>query len=140
MAYNIGARVIATVSTDEKAKLAHDAGADDVILYTQSDFEADTKRLTGGKGVDVVYDSWARRPSRRGSYLRPRGMMALFGGSSGAMLRSHHSRRKREHTYLNEATNTTTLPIASPDRHAPIRQHGLLADHQCADESGFGGT
>ena len=57
MAHNIGARVIATVSTDEKAKLAREAGADEVILYTQSDFEVETKRLTGGKGVDVVYDS-----------------------------------------------------------------------------------
>ncbi|MGD0271897.1 MAG: quinone oxidoreductase, partial [Candidatus Sulfotelmatobacter sp.] len=57
MAHNIGARVIATVSTDEKAKLAREAGADEVILYTQADFEVETKRLTGGKGVDVVYDS-----------------------------------------------------------------------------------
>ena len=50
MAHNIGARVIATVSTDEKAKLAREAGADEVILYTQSDFEAETKRLTGRQG------------------------------------------------------------------------------------------
>ncbi len=86
MAHNIGARVIATVSTDEKAKLAHDAGADDVILYTQSDFEADTKRLTGGKGVDVVYDSVGKTTFEKGlNILRPRGMMALFGGSSGAV-------------------------------------------------------
>ena len=86
MAHNIGARVIATVSTDEKAKLAHDAGADDVILYTQSDFEAETKRLTGGKGVDVVYDSVGKTTFEKGlNVLRPRGMMALFGGSSGAV-------------------------------------------------------
>ncbi len=51
MAHNIGARVIGTVSTEEKAKLAREAGADDVILYTQTDFEAETKRLTDGKGV-----------------------------------------------------------------------------------------
>src|SRR5580658_4780044 len=57
MAHNIGARVIATVSTEEKAALARGAGADEVILYTQADFEAESKRLTGGKGVDVVYDS-----------------------------------------------------------------------------------
>jgi NADPH2:quinone reductase len=57
MAHNIGARVIATVSTDEKAKLAREAGADEIIFYTKSDFEADTKQLAGGKGVDVVYDS-----------------------------------------------------------------------------------
>jgi len=56
MAHNIGARVIATVSTEEKAKLARAAGADEVILYTQADFEVETKRLTGGKGVDVVME------------------------------------------------------------------------------------
>jgi len=84
MAHHIGARVIATVSTDEKAKLARQAGADDVILYTQSDFEAETKRLTGGKGVDVVYDSVGKTTFEKGlNVLRPRGFMVLFGGSSG---------------------------------------------------------
>src|SRR5208337_3345795 len=57
MAHQIGARVIATVSTEEKAALARNAGADDVILYTQTDFESETRRLTANKGVDVVYDS-----------------------------------------------------------------------------------
>ena len=86
MAHNIGARVIATVSTDEKAALARGAGADDVILYTQSDFEAETKKLTGGKGVDVVYDSVGKTTFEKGlNVLRPRGMMVLFGGSSGAV-------------------------------------------------------
>jgi NADPH:quinone reductase len=86
MAKNIGARVLATVSTDEKAKLARDAGADEIILYTQSDFETETKRLTGGKGVDVVYDSVGKTTFEKGlNVLRPRGMMALFGGSSGAV-------------------------------------------------------
>jgi NADPH2:quinone reductase len=86
MAHNIGARVIATVSTDEKAKLAREAGADEVILYTQADFEAETKRLTGGKGVDVVYDSVGKTTFEKGlNVLRPRGMMVLFGGSSGAV-------------------------------------------------------
>jgi len=86
MAHNIGARVIATVSTDQKAKLAREAGADDVILYTQSDFEAETRRLTGGKGVDVVYDSVGKTTFEKGlNVLRPRGMMVLFGGSSGAV-------------------------------------------------------
>jgi NADPH2:quinone reductase len=84
MAHNIGARVIATVSTEEKAKLARDAGAHEVILYTQSDFEVETKRLTGGKGVDVVYDSVGKTTFDKGlNVLRPRGMMVLFGGSSG---------------------------------------------------------
>jgi NADPH2:quinone reductase len=86
MAHNIGARVIGTVSTEEKAKLARAAGADDVILYTQSDFETETKRLTGGKGVDVVYDSVGKTTFDKGlNLLRPRGMMALYGGSSGAV-------------------------------------------------------
>jgi NADPH2:quinone reductase len=85
MAHNIGAHVIATVSTEEKAKLAREAGADEIILYTQSDFEAETKRLTGGKGVDVVYDSVGKTTFEKGlNVLRPRGMMVLFGGSSGA--------------------------------------------------------
>jgi NADPH:quinone reductase len=86
MAHNIGARVIATVSTEEKAKLARGAGAHEVILYTQVDFEAETKRLTGGKGVDVIYDSVGKTTFEKGlNLLRPRGMMALFGGSSGAV-------------------------------------------------------
>jgi len=86
IAHNIGARVIATVSTDEKAKLAREAGADEIILYTQQDFEAETKRLTGGKGVDVVYDSVGKTTFEKGlNILRPRGMMVLFGGSSGAV-------------------------------------------------------
>ena len=85
MAHAIGARVIATVSTDEKAKLAREAGADEIILYTHSDFEAETKRLTGGKGVDVVYDSVGKTTFEKGlNILRPRGMMVLYGGSSGA--------------------------------------------------------
>jgi NADPH:quinone reductase len=86
MAHKIGGRVIATVSTDEKAKLAREAGADDIILYTQSDFEAETRRLTGGKGVDVVYDSVGKTTFEKGlNILRARGMMVLFGGSSGAV-------------------------------------------------------
>jgi NADPH2:quinone reductase len=85
MAHNIGARVIATVSTEEKAKLAREAGADEVIFYTQTDFEAETKKLTGGKGVDVVYDSVGKTTFEKGlNILRPRGMMVLYGGSSGA--------------------------------------------------------
>jgi NADPH2:quinone reductase len=84
MAHNIGARVIATVSTEEKAEIAREAGADEVILYNKIDFETETKRLTGGKGVDVVYDGVGKTTFEKGlNVLRPRGMMALFGGSSG---------------------------------------------------------
>jgi NADPH:quinone reductase len=86
MAHNIGARVIGTVSTEEKAKLAREAGADEIILYTQTDFETETRRLTEGKGVDVVYDSVGKTTFEKGlNVLRPRGMMVLFGGSSGAV-------------------------------------------------------
>ena len=86
MAHNLGARVIGTVSTEEKAKLAREAGADEVILYTKSDFEAETKNLTGGRGLDVVYDSVGKTTFDKGlNVLRPRGMMVLYGGSSGAV-------------------------------------------------------
>jgi len=86
MAHNIGAHVIATVSTEEKAALAREAGADEVILYLQADFEAETKKITAGKGVDVVYDSVGKTTFDKGlNVLRPRGMMVLFGGSSGAV-------------------------------------------------------
>jgi len=86
MAHNIGARVLATVSTEEKAKLAREAGADEIIFYTKSDFEAETKRLTNGQGVHVVYDSVGKTTFEKGlNVLRPRGFMVLFGGSSGAV-------------------------------------------------------
>lgn len=79
-----GARVIGTVSSKEKATLARELGADDVILYTEIDFEAEVKRLTEGKGVDVVYDSVGVDTFDKGlNCLRPRGYMVLFGQSSG---------------------------------------------------------
>jgi len=79
-----GARVIGTVSTPEKAALAREAGAADVILYTTQDAVAEVKRLTDGRGVDVVYDSVGRDTFEKSLLcLRPRGMLALFGQSSG---------------------------------------------------------
>ena len=84
MAKTLGARVFGTVSTPEKAQLAKEAGADEVILYTQTDFEAEVKRLTDGQGVDVVYDSVAKTTFDKSlNCLRPRGYLALFGQSSG---------------------------------------------------------
>jgi NADPH:quinone reductase len=84
MSKNIGARVIATVSTEEKAKLARDAGADDVIFYTKQDFEVETKRLTDGKGVHVIYDGVGKTTFDQDlNVLRPRGYLVLFGASSG---------------------------------------------------------
>lgn len=79
-----GARVIGTVSTEAKAALAWEAGAHEVILYTQQDFAVETRRLTDGAGVDVVYDSVGRTTFEKGlDCLAPRGMMVLFGQSSG---------------------------------------------------------
>jgi NADPH2:quinone reductase len=84
MAKNIGARVIATVGTEEKARLAREAGADDVILYAWQDFEAETKRLTDGKGVHVIYDGVGKTTFDKDlNILRPRGYLALFGAASG---------------------------------------------------------
>lgn len=79
-----GAFVIGTVSTDEKAALARDAGANETIVYTRQDFVAEVKRITGGVGVQVVYDSVGATTFLKGfDCLAPRGMMALFGQSSG---------------------------------------------------------
>jgi NADPH2:quinone reductase len=79
-----GARVIGTVSTEDKAKLAREAGADEVILYTQQDFETEVKRITSGKGLQVVYDAVGKTTFDKGfNCLVPRGMMVLYGQSSG---------------------------------------------------------
>jgi NADPH2:quinone reductase len=79
-----GARVIGTTSNDAKAALAREAGADEVILYTKQDFEAEVKRLTDGRGVQVVYDGVGRDTFDKGlNCLVVRGLMALFGQSSG---------------------------------------------------------
>jgi NADPH2:quinone reductase len=84
MAKRAGARVIGTVSTEAKAKLAREAGAGEVILYSQHDFEAEVKRLTGGKGLQVVYDSVGKDTFDKSlSCLAPRGYMVLYGQSSG---------------------------------------------------------
>jgi NADPH2:quinone reductase len=86
MAKRLGARVFATVSTDEKAALARAAGADEAILYTRDDFAAKVRELTNGAGIPVVYDS-VGKTTFDGSLacLRPRGTLVLFGGSSGAV-------------------------------------------------------
>ena len=86
MAKMRGARVFGTVSTEEKAAIARQAGIDEVIRYTEQDFEAEVKRLTNGKGCDVVYDSVGVTTFLKSlNCLRPRGMMALFGQSGGAV-------------------------------------------------------
>ena len=86
MAKKLGARVIATAGSAEKAQLARDAGADECIVYTEADFETETRRLTDGKGVHVVYDGVGKATFDKGlNVLRPRGYMVLFGGASGAV-------------------------------------------------------
>jgi NADPH2:quinone reductase len=84
MAKRRGARVIGTAGSEAKAALGRAAGADEVILYRQEDFAAETRRLTGGRGVDVVYDSVGRDTFDKSlDCLRPRGMLVLYGQSSG---------------------------------------------------------
>lgn len=84
LAKRLGATVIGTVSTEEKAQLARQAGADHVILYTEQDFEKETRRLTGDRGVDVVYDSVGQTTFDKSlNLIRPRGYLVLFGQSSG---------------------------------------------------------
>src|ERR1035438_9595689 len=84
MAKMLGARVFGTVSTQAKAEIARSHGADEIILYTEQDFEAEVKRLTAGRGVDVVYDSVGKTTFDKSlNSLRPRGLLALFGQSSG---------------------------------------------------------
>lgn len=86
MAKKIGARVIATAGTHEKAQLARDAGADECIVYTEADFETETQRLTDGLGVHVVYDGVGKATFDKDlNVLRPRGYLVLFGGSSGGV-------------------------------------------------------
>ncbi len=84
MAKRAGARVIATVSTEEKAALARQAGADETVVYTQRDFEGETLRMTDNQGVNVVYDSVAKTTFDKGlNCLKHRGYMVLYGQSSG---------------------------------------------------------
>jgi len=84
MARAIGARVIGTASSEEKAWLAREAGADEVIVFTRQDFESEVKRLTDGKGVDVVYDGVGKATFEKNlNVMRLRGMLVLYGMSSG---------------------------------------------------------
>lgn len=84
MARNIGARVIGTAGSEDKANLAREAGADEVILYDRQDFEAETKRITEGKGVHVIYDGVGKSTFDKDlNILRPRGYLILFGAASG---------------------------------------------------------
>lgn len=84
LAHAVGARVIGTVSSEEKSRLAREAGADEVIVFTTQDFEAEVKRITGGKGVDVVYDGVGKATFEKNlNVMKMRGMLVLYGMSSG---------------------------------------------------------
>ena len=86
MAKTLAARVFTTVSTEEKAELARNAGADEIIFYTREDFAAKVKQLTSGRGLPVVYDSVGKSTFEQSlQCLRPRGLLVLFGGASGAV-------------------------------------------------------
>ena len=116
MAKMLGARVFGTVSTEEKAQIAREHGADETILYTQQDFEAEVKRLTGGRGVDVVYDSVGKTTFDKSlNCLRPRGLHGAVRAIErpGAAFRSEHSQRQR---------------IAVPDAAQPGRTMSLTRE------------
>jgi len=84
LAHAVGARVIGTASSDEKALLAREAGADEVIVYTREDFESEVKRLTAGKGVEVVYDGVGKATFEKNlNVMKLRGLLVLYGMSSG---------------------------------------------------------
>jgi NADPH:quinone reductase len=86
LAHAVGARVIGTASSDDKAQLAREAGADEVIVFTRQDFETEVKRLTNGKGVDVVYDGVGKATFEKNlNVMRLRGMLVIYGMSSGAV-------------------------------------------------------
>jgi len=108
----IGARVIATAGTTEKRQLALDAGADECIVYTEEDFEAETKRLTDGKGVHVVYDGVGKATFDKDlNVLRPRGYLVLFGGASGAV--PPFDRRERRDVDASSSCARTHAPDAA---------------------------
>jgi NADPH2:quinone reductase len=102
-----GARVFGTVSTPEKARLAREAGADEVIRYTEQDFEAEVMRLTAGRGVNVVYDSVARSTFDKSlNCVGRRGVLALFGQSSGPVPPFDPARLAKNGVYLTRPSLT----------------------------------
>ncbi len=111
MAKNLGARVFGTVSTAEKARIAREAGADEVILYTEQEFDVEARRLTGGRGVDVVYDSVGKTTFEKSlNSLRPRGTLALFGQSSGSVPAFDPASAERQGLVVPDAAQSRSLP------------------------------
>ncbi len=126
LAKRLGARVIGTVSTEAKAQLAREAGADEVILYSQVDFEPEVKRLTEGKGVVCVYDSVGKDTFDKSlNCLRPRGYMALYGASSGPVPPVDPS------LLMNKGSLYLTRPTIghyNPTREALLKRAGEVFD------------
>jgi NADPH2:quinone reductase len=118
-----GARVLGTVSTEEKALLAKGAGADEVIIYTEEDFEEEVKRLTDGEGVHVAYDSVGKSTWEKSmNCLRPRGYLVLFGNASGPvppidplMLTQHGSIFMTRPTMINYTSTRAELANRAGD-------------------------
>ena len=127
MAKMLGATVYGTAGTDEKVKIAKEAGADEAIVYTREDFVTEIKHFTGGKGgVDVVYDSVGATTFLKGlDIIRPRGLMALFGASSGPVGAVRCGTAESERLALSDP--------AQPFHHvAPPRKKLAMARRRCA--------
>jgi NADPH2:quinone reductase len=136
MAKNAGAKVIATVSTAQKAELAQDAGADEVILYTQTDFYGAVMNVTKGDGVDVVYDGVGEATFEESlRCLRPHGLLALYGAASGpvplfdlgrlAQMGSLYITRPNNLDYVRSREELTSIVSAVFEMH----QEGRLKVH-----------
>ena len=110
MAKQLGARVIGTAGNLDKARLAREAGADDVIIYSEQDFENETKRLTNNEGVHVVYDGVGKSTFAKDlEILRPRGYLVLFGGASGASAALRSNSTIAERLALSDAPESASL-------------------------------
>jgi NADPH:quinone reductase len=123
MAKNAGARVIATTSTRQKAELAREAGADEVILYAETDFSEQVMKITNSEGVDVVYDGVGQATFEQSlNCLRPRGLLALYGAASGpvplfdlmrlAQMGSLYITRPITHDYVRTREQLTSIVYA----------------------------
>jgi NADPH2:quinone reductase len=127
MAHRAGARVITTVSTDHKAALSRDAGADDVILYTTQDFATETMRLTGDAGVNAVYDSVGKTTFEKGlDVIRRRGMMVSFGQSSGNAPAIEPLRLVKGSLYLTRPTIADYIATAAELRERADDVFGMV--------------
>ncbi len=128
MARAIGARVIGTASSKEKAKIAREAGADEVIVFTHQDFEAEVKSLTGEKGVDVVYDGVGKATFEKNlDVMRPRGMLVLYGMSSGPVPPVDPAKLSELFTMISEGKLKLRIAKTYPLAEAPQAHRDMEA-------------